>query len=299
MSNTVEDLENFTEKNSHANYEYNELESFLNGIIDASKSMKEVYKNLSIKAESEEKPIDSVYYIVSLNGGLSLFDIMNITDPSLDINRAVYFPGSSKILNSGQVLRNCFENFIWERHENNDSITPLFSLDEVVGGHSVERLVNSYNSAIQRVARAYLNTQKQEIRKGAVNDISYDLREQFPLRIFGIRDMRELNRKMNERYRRLSNSDNSNRIINEFKVLKIITMDNPEYEVVRFERPNSSGWSGGGYYPKVKELVETRAYMDLLHDVARFVGADPELVSPSRARIKTHSEKYSKKPKYE
>ncbi len=313
MTSTMEEIH--VEK-----YTREELESFVNGILDASKTMKKVYEDFAVKTikEGMETDVDEVnieikdpilavktvkegmeieppFYLVNLHGSLPLFDILTIINPSIDVDRAFYFPGSSRIQRSKDVLRYCFENFLLEKQDETGAKTPIFSLDEVVGGHSVERVINSYNSAVRRVARE--NLRGSERRKEDIEETAYDLKSQFPLFIFGIRDMRNLGRKLNQRYSILSNPNNAERIVYEFPVKRIITMDDPDYEVLKFQHPNTSGWTPeGGFYPKVGEFVEKRAYMDLLHDVARMIGADPEMVDPSRARVRIHCERYSKKP---
>lgn len=282
----VNTLENRMEENSDTEkiekYTQEELESFVDGIRRAAVKIRE---------------LDPGYYVVSLNGGLALFDILNIIDVDVDPNRAVYFPGSSRIKRSRDVLRNCFENFFLEKQDETNEWCSLVSLDEVVGGHSVERVINAYNAASRRVARFH-NLRGAERRREDIDAIAYELRELFPLTILGIRDMRKTRRRLNQRYLRLSDPENENRMIFEFPVKRIITMDDPDYDTVKFAHPKSSGWSGRDYYPKVEWTGEKTLYRDLLRDVARYVGVDPETVDPIRARVDTDCEKYSKKPKY-
>jgi hypothetical protein len=279
-------------------YTREELLSFIDGIRGASAKMKSVYSELEERAREEDRGIEPPCYIINLHGSLPLFDILTIIDPNVDTDRAVYFPGSSRIQKSKEVLRRCFENFLWEKQDEVGNQTPLFSLDEVVGGHSVERMINAYNAALRRVAKE--NLKGTERRKGDIDEVSYDLRNQFPLYVMGIKDSRNLCRNMNRRYLVLSNSSNPDRVVQEFPVKKIITMDDPDFETIRFQHPVSSGWTPeNGYYPRIAEVCEKRPYMDLLHDVARFVGADPEMVDPSRARVSTHCDRYSQKPGYD
>lgn len=288
-------------KNEDKKYTRDDLESFVNGITNASRTMKQVYEKIT---KESRKEIGSPYYIVNLHGSLPLFDILTIVDQDIDVDRAFYFPGSSRIQHSSDVVRYCFENFLWEKQDEGNAVSPLFSIDEVVGGHSVERVINSYNSAVRRVARQ--NLRGTERRKGDIEEESFDLLQQFPLTIFGIHDLGRFKNKikererMNCRYLELSDPNNKDRIIYEFPVNRVITMDDPDYELVKFQHPTTSGWKpSGGFYPKIESLITSRYYMDLLHDVARIVGVNPELVDPSRARVRTHCERYSVKPKYD
>jgi hypothetical protein len=283
------------ENQEQRKYTREELVSFVNGIITASASMRGLMSVISNNAVECQKSTESPYYIVNLHGSLPLFDILCIADPSVDVDRAVYFPGSSRIQNSREVLRKCFYNFLIEKQDETSSITPLFSIDEIVGGHSVERVINAYNSALNGVARK--NLEGTERRAADIQEVAYDLKHQFPLHIFGVKDTRNLGRKMNQRYLHFSSETNSNRMVFEFPVKKIITMDDPDYETLEFSHPTSSGWTpDNGYYPKIEALFFKRAYMDLLHDVARLIGSDPEMVNPSRARVITHCERYSRNP---
>lgn len=272
-------------------YSREELESFVNGVIRASSHMKEVYEKIGVDSVRNQKEFGFPYYIVSLHGCLPLFDILTIVDASVDTDRAVYLPGSSKIQNSRDVLRNCFENFLREKEDETAAVTPLLSLDEVVGGHSVERLFKSYETALRRVARHHL--EGSERRKGDIEEVAHDLREQFPLRVMGIRDMRCQGRKLSNEY--LQRVEES--LIIEVPVKKIITMDDPDYQVVEFDHPRSSGWTPAlGYFPSVSESRRTRVYEELLKDIARYVGADPDRINLERARISSDCAKYARKP---
>ena len=76
-------------------------------------------------------------------------------------------------------------------------------------------------------------------------------------------------------------------------------MDDPDFETVRFQHPASSGFNNGvAFYPKIKEIVLTQPYRELLKDVARVMGVDPESVEPSRVKIDSDCEFYSRKPHY-
>jgi len=141
-------MANTMEQTNVEKYSREELESFVDGILDASRTMKRVYEDIAVKTVKYGEEIESPFYLVNLHGSLPLFDILSIVDPSVDVDRAIYFPGSSRIQRSRDVLRYCFENFFWEKQDETNARTPVFSLDEVVGGHSVERVINSYNSAI-------------------------------------------------------------------------------------------------------------------------------------------------------
>lgn len=259
-------------------YSRDELESFVEGMRKVSVDLRE---------------INPAFYIVSLNGGLPLFDVLTIVDPSVDTSKAVYFPGSSRIKNSEEVLTRCFENFFLEQQDRGDAehVRSLASLDEVVGGHSVGRLFNCYQGASRRVARYNLNSTENEVRKGAVDEEAYDLRKQFPLKVFGVRDMRDQDRRMREEYKKRVKTKE----ISEYPIYKIITMDDPDYETVKFAHPQSSGFAGVGYYPKVQEIVRTALYDELLRDIAGYMGANPDEIHLSRSRVISDCEKYAKK----
>ncbi len=272
-------------------YTSEELESFVKGIIGASSFMRQSYEQMSMDCFNKGTEIGSPYYIISLHGCLPLFDILTMVDPSVDTDRAIYFPGSSRVQDSRDVLRRCFENFLLEKEEETGELTPLFSLDEVVGGHSVERLIKSYESALRRVARHKL--EGRERRRGDIEEDVYDLKQLFPLKIFGLRDLRK-NRKMSLEYQKRVDE----RQIIEVPVKRIITMDDPDYEIVTFDHPKSNGWRANeGFYPRVLETRRTSLYESLLKDIARYVGADPERISLERSRIISDCEKYSRKPR--
>ena len=258
-------------------YTEEELENFVRAIKDASVAI------------AEKNPR---HYIVSLNGGLPLFDILGLIDRDVNPDQAVYFPGSSKINNSAQVLTRCFTNLFLEKQDETSEARPLISLDEVVSGHSVKRVMNAWNKASREIARSNLgNSHKQ---RDYVEAEAKKLRGLFPLFVFGIREVRKDGKTvMNREY---LNGVKGGQIL-EFPTKRIITMDDLDYQTVRFDHPRTSGFKGQCYFPKVKEIVLSREYLSLLKSVAKMVGVDPESVEPHRARVESDCEKYSTKPK--
>ena len=257
------------------NYSPAELEDFVNAIRNAS---------------LEIAKANPSFYMVSLSGGLPLFDILRIIDRNVDADKAIYFPTASRINNSSEVVTRCFENLFLERRDETNEPRVIASLDEVVSGASVEKVINSYNSASRRVAR---ETPSQNSSSSS-EDEAEKLRYKFPFKVFGIREMRPTGNKMNWEYlNRVKKKE-----ILEFPTNRIITMDNPDFETVKFEQPNSSGSNGMSFYPKVREIVMKESYATLLSDIAKLVGVDPASFEPQRARIIPDCAKYSKKPVY-
>lgn len=255
---------------------------------DQLKDFVEAIRDASVAIDSKNPS----YYLVSLNGGLPLFDILTIVDRNVDPGKAIYFPGSSKIQNSAQVMTRCFENFFLERQDLSDEQKRIVSLDEVVCGSSVERLFNAYNAASRKIARANLGNSQRE--REHIEAESAKLRNHFPLSVFGIKEIRDKRVKMNTDYlKRVKNGE-----VMEFPTGKILTMDDPDYETVEFDHPNSSGFSGQGYFPKVRALVLRDSYLNLLGDVSRLSGVNPESINPVRARVSSDCAKYSQKPNY-
>lgn len=257
-------------------YTREELEDFVKAILRASDSIREY---------------DPDAQIVTLNGGLLLYDVMYVASPrEIDTETAVYFPGSSRIKDSRRILRNCFINFLLERqHDDIEGPRRIASLDEVVGGHSVCRVLNSYDYAIREVAKYNIGKDRNKIDEEARR-----LREMFPFKIFGISDYSKSRRRGREYNLRKRKGQ-----IVEFPTKRIITMDDPDFETVRFSHSNTTGWRGIGYLPKIESIILSRKYMDFLHDVARMVGKNPADVDVPRARVRSDCEFYSRKPRFE
>lgn len=255
-------------------YTSEDLESFVTAIRNASLAIAK---------------INPAHYIISLHGSLPLFDILAMTDRDVKSDKAVYFPGASKIKDSSEVLTRCFENFFLEKQDERDDVRPLASIDEVVSGGSIARVLNAYHSASRKVARINLGN-SQKLRED-VEKASKQLREQFPLVIYGIREMRQEGTKMNSEYlERIGRGE-----VLEFPTKKIITMDDLDYQTVEFDHPNSSGFAGQCYFPKIKKIVISAEYRDLISDVAKFIGIDPNTVELARARVSSDCDKYAKK----
>jgi len=80
---------------------------------------------------------------------------------------------------------------------------------------------------------------------------------------------------------------------------KIITMDDPGFHIVQFAHPNSSGWNGKGYYPKIKGFKVTDEYLDLLEQIAREQGINPDTIEiVGLERMRKQVEFYGGKPRY-
>ena len=226
-------------------------------------------------------------FLVSLNGGGPLFDILAIANRNVEPANAVYFPISSKIQNSADVARNCFVNFIHERGHQ-EKPQRILSIDEVVSGGSVGRIINSYDQARKVVARENIGKHdRKEVDKETAH-----LREFFPLTIIGVKEERVKPRKAYGEYI-------SSGLIKEIPVKRILTMDDPDMHICVFDHPRTSGWKGQGYFPRVLEYKITDEYMTFLQDVARYFGVDPSTAQPQGlGRIRDDSIKYSKKPSH-
>jgi len=252
-------------------YSVVELDSFIDGIRRAATGIREWNPG---------------YHIVSLNGGLALFDILGILDENIDPDLAFYFPGSNKIRNQEAVLTRCFENLFLKKQGAVEGRRPLSSLAEVVGGDSVERLFHAYNAAATNVARHNVIFAGNEARSESIDDDIYVLKNRFPLKVFGIKDMRELGVRMNREYmERLDKGD-----VMQFPVQRIITRGDPDYETVQFVQ------EGVDYLPRVERTVITHEYGVLLSDIARRIGASPNRVDPSRLNVISDCERYTKDP---
>jgi hypothetical protein len=256
-------------------YTKEQLESFVSGIIEADKKIREISPD---------------YLIVPLNGGSPLFDSLCIVDRELDPNIAVYFPASSKIKDSSKIVTNCFENFFFEREGEKDK-TKLVSLDEIVSGNSVCRIRACYNSAARNVAKEHLGKGSKmedvENEKAAVMG-------HFPYTLIGLREQEGRSDKFSFAYQEYVKEGK----ILPINVKKIITMDNPDYHTPRFDYPHIKGFNGQSYYPWLKECEVTSKYLEFLADIAKSVGVDPETVNPQNLkRMIDDSKKYSKNPK--
>ncbi len=258
-------------------YTGEQLTSFVNAIRDAAPVI------------AKRNP---AHYIISLHGSLPLFDILTMVDRTVDTDRAVYFPGSSRINNSADILTRCFENFFLERQDETDKVRHLASIDEVVTGASVSRVLNAYHSASRKVARGVLGS-SQELKDGVEKE-AQKIRRHFPIVVYGIKEVRTEGVKMKADY---LNKVKGGEVL-EFPTLRIITMDDPDYQTIEFDHPTSNGFAGQCFYPRVKNIISSKIYLDLLSDVARMLGIDPDSIEPHRARIASDCEKYSKKPLY-
>ncbi|MEK6847716.1 MAG: hypothetical protein AABX50_01165 [Nanoarchaeota archaeon] len=257
----------------NTDYTRGEFEDFMGGIKRASDIVRAV--NPSI-------------YIVSLNGGQPLFDVLTIADRDFDASLAVYFPISSKIMDSAKIAEKCFTNLLLERQHQGSEPQRIVSLDEVVSGGSVSRILNAYDTALRIVGKYNVGRYDRE----AISVEARHLAEQFPFNIIGIKEPRvRTKRKYREEVKKGR--------VDEIPVQRIVTMDDPDMHIPVFDHPTSKGWNGQGYFPNVGDLRITPKYMAFLKDAARFFGVDPSNVSPQGIAIMSeHSKKYSAKPNF-
>ena len=124
-------------------------------------------KSLKIAGE-RIRQIYPQYLMISLNGGLPLYECLKLVDREIsqkldDINNVVYFPSSSKIFDSKQIIKYCFENFLGEKLDESDTKRKIVSLDEVISGGSVGRLLNGYHYASRQIAKRQLSKNKSQV----------------------------------------------------------------------------------------------------------------------------------------
>ena len=105
------------------------------------------------KAAGLVRALNPNIYMVSLNGGQPLFDVLTIADRNVDPSLAVYFPISSKIMDSGRIAERCFTNLLLERQNQGSEPQRILSLDEVVSGGSVSKILNAYDTALRIVGK--------------------------------------------------------------------------------------------------------------------------------------------------
>jgi hypothetical protein len=240
------------------------------------------------KASEIARAVNPDIYMVSLNGGQPLFDVLTLANRDVDPSLAVYFPISSKIMDSGKVAERCFTNLFLERQHQESKVQRILSLDEVVSGGSVSKILNAYDSSLRIVGKH--NVGRHD--RGAISKEVRHLAEQFPINIIGIREPRAGTK---AKYREEVKKGR----IEEIPVKRILTMDDPDMHIAVFDHPKSNGWHGQGYFPTVGDIRITPKYQNFLKDVAMYFGVDPKDVSPQGlGRIREHAKKYSAKPDF-
>lgn len=256
-------------------------------------------KNLKIAGE-KINAIYPQYLMISLNGGLPLYECLKLVDREIsnrldDTNNVVYFPASSKIFDSKQVIKNCFENFLNEKLDESDARRRIVSLDEVISGGSVGRLLNGYHYASRQMAKRNLRKGSKEATQEAIDKEAYEIRERMPYTIIGLREMRS-NSSVGPEYKKYVEAGT----IIEIPTAKILTLDNPDVQILDWDHPNSSGYVGDKFWPRIKGFTVKDSYLDFLKSVAAYVGVDPETVGCPKnlEKIRADCAKYSKKPKY-
>src|SRR3989344_3497431 len=94
-------------------YSEEEFKSFLEGMRKAADL---------VRAKSPD------LYLISLNGGGPLFDILRIINRDVQESSAIYFPVSSKIMDCGEVITRCWENLFLEKKDETHNQRKILSI---------------------------------------------------------------------------------------------------------------------------------------------------------------------------
>jgi len=259
-------------------YTKEQFNSFLEAMVLANKRIKEENPSL---------------LLVTLNGGLPIYDCLTIINPELDDStRVVYFPASSTIMDCKTVTEHCFENLLSERIDHSDKPRKIVSVDEVVSGGSVSRLINAYESATRQIARKNLRGNDKPSKQNEINQEAKVMQGLMPYQIVGLKQPRpgvvmshEYEEHVKQGY------------IFEIPVPKIITMDNTDIQIIEWDHPSTSGYHGDKFWPRVRGFNVKNSYLDFLRSVAAYIGINPDTVGPKNLeRIRSDCAKYSKKP---
>ncbi len=247
-----------------------------------------------IKTAGEKiKELNPDFLLVNLNGGLPLYDCLRTIDREFDDpNKVIYFPSSSRIKNSGKIIRNCWENFFIEKLDESDKKRRIVSLDERLGGGSICRTINGYHYASRQMARRNLKTRNKETKQEAVDEEARKIRERLEYMVVALAEERPSVKKSHEYKNYLKE-----KTIIEVPVEKIITLDNKDFQIISWAHPKTTGWSGQGYRPYIAQFIIKTTYLDLLKKAAAWAGLNPVTVDPKYLeRIRSDCAKYAKKP---
>jgi hypothetical protein len=201
--------------------------------------------------------------LAPMMGAVPLIDLLNVVNPQFDNERVVYVPASSSIQSLNNILPVTIRNVLKDR-ASVDTIAregySILSIDEVVSGSSAVRV----RSKVKEGLKAYA---------GSVGDAG--LADKITLDQIGIEHMihKESGKQWNNGYADLRNTLN----LIPVQVHRIITMDDPALCPAKYV-PKPDGTRNT---PKLQPVFTiTGEYLNLLANIARIVGTDPNQAYP-------------------
>lgn len=238
-------------------YTPQELESFVKGMIRASKLLK------------SEKPD---HFLAPITGAVPFVDVLAIVDRHFDFDSVQYVPSTSKLEHLTDLMEGWYTGFLNSTYH--DKPLRIATLDEVVGGSSSIRAYDAFSKGISNVARETVKA-----ISGDANDLARlvkKMNRDIKYLSVGIVEEKRGRIRQNKRFNRLVKQGK----IKEVPVEEIVTMDRPELCPLKLKFSHYNGHGRSFYKPEIESFTVGPEYIAFLQDVARCVGVDPSTVSP-------------------
>jgi len=237
--------------------QYNQKE--FDSYIEAMRKISDVLRS--------EKPD---YILAPIIGSVPLIDVLSIIDRNFPVENVEYPPNSSRFSNREEIIARWYHNFFLDNYDGGRM--SLICLDEVISGSSSSKGYKEFRKSLKKF--------EDEFGSYLGKKINY--------KVLGIGETPR-NHKRNHNFLKLVN----NGVVKVFETKRIITSDNIVLNPLRLKRGEINKQGRQTYLPVVDKFVLTPEYLNLLHDVASYFGANPDGVSPvNEMKIARSLEKY-------
>lgn len=240
-------------------YTQEDLESFVKGFIKASKVLR------------SEKPD---FLLAPITGAVPFIDTLALVDRKFHFDSVQYVPSTSKFDNLLELMEDWYTNFLESKYRGER--IKIATVDEVVSGSSAVRAFDAFEKGKDNLAKILAREIGNKDTK-SYEKFKKDLNKRLVYLSLGIFEQERNGAGSNRRYQRLI----SQKKIKQIPVKKIVTMDYPPLCPLKLKPSHKSKDQKRSFYkPEIGSFEVSGEYIGFLRDVARYVGVDPESVSP-------------------
>jgi hypothetical protein len=208
------------------------------------------------------------FIFAPVTGSVPFVDILAIVNRKFPIDLAEYPPNSSRFPNRTELMDRWYSAFFADNYSGEKM--HIVCLDEVLSGSSASVGHTQFRKALEALAL------KKAKEGGGNGDLFEKLQRKYAkdidYHIVGIAEREPRNK-------------NFSRLVNEgiatvVDFSNVPTIDNVELNPVRLKLIGRTPDDNGIYAPEIEKMEYTKEYLQLLQDVAKYVGVNPSNVTP-------------------
>jgi len=208
------------------------------------------------------------FIFAPVTGSTPFIDILHIIDRHFPLEIVEYLPNSSRFDNREELMKKWYHNF-YEENEIGEKIK-ILSIDEVLSGSSAVKGFKEFKKSIEERAKEKAKGLSDEI--SAIEQYKSRLNKNIKYKIIGMaeRGAKEYS------FRKLMN----NKLVHLINFDVIPTIDNISLNPIRLKISCKKTDGRLSYLPEIESFEITGEYLNLLREIGKYVGADPNKINP-------------------